>query len=218
MKTVVSWGWAPILITGVAITGLVLEWPLVLVGPILGVILIIGLVAAVISAGEKESERAAIKLRYLAGYFNRRFMGESSLSIFAIIDSLFKTENPKLWDWARSCDMAQRAFNAWSSSFQNRLEVDTHTGRFGIYLRTYLNELWLLNSLYHEFVVQFHEIAEKVEVPAETIEQYHRFTEEYNAFVQNFQSAIADLLKAGKTDIEPPSVKPALELPRTVRS
>ena len=75
-----------------------------------------------------------------------------------------------------------------------------------------------MNSLYHEFVVQFHEVAEKVEVPAETIEQYHRFTGEYNAFVQNFQAAIADLLKAGKTDIEPPSVKAALELPRTVRS
>ena len=211
LRTIISWGWAPMVITAVAIAGYILEWPIEAVAPALGVILIIGLVVAVIEAKEKESERSSVRLRHLAGYFNRRFMGDSSLSIFAIINSLFKTENPKLWDWARACDMAQRVFNSWGNSFIGRLETDTKTGRFGIYLRTYLDELWLLNSLYYEFVEQFSEIAEKVDMPAETTDQYHRFAVEYNAFVENFRGCVSELLKAGKTEIEPPSVKLATE-------
>ena len=217
LRTIVGWGWAPILITAVAITGYILEWPIEAIAPALGAILIIGLVAAIIGAREKETERSSVRLRQLAAYFNRRFMGDSSLSIFAIINSLFKTENPKLWDWARACDMAQRVFNTWGSSFITRLETDTVTGRFGIYLRTYLNELWLMTSLYHEFAEQFYEIAEKIEVPPETLDQYHRFVAEYNAFVGNLRSCISVLLKAGKTEIEPPSIKLARELTTRVK-
>ncbi|MEE8204619.1 MAG: hypothetical protein V3T68_01065 [Dehalococcoidales bacterium] len=212
LRTIINWGWAPVLITAVAIIGNLYEWPIEVVAPVLGVILIIGLITATLSGREKEAERLSVKLRQLAAYFDRRFLAESSLSIFAIIGSLFKTENPKLWDWARSCDMAQRVLNTWSQSFLNRLETDTRTGRFRIYLRTYLSELWLINSLYYEFVEQFQEIAEKVEIPPETLQQYHRFVLEYNAFAENFRNCISELLKAGKTEIEPPSVKSAKEV------
>ncbi|MBA7687915.1 hypothetical protein ES703_96389 [subsurface metagenome] len=84
--------------------------------------------------------------------------------------------------------------------------------RFDIYLRTYLNELWLVNSHYYEFIEQFYEIAEKVEILPETIDQYNRFVMEYNIFVQNFWDSIAELKKTARTEIEPPSVKLAREL------
>ena len=95
---------------------------------------------------------------------------------------------------------------------QNRMESDIRTRRFDVYLHTYLNELWLVNSHYFEFVEQFYEIAEKVEIPAVTIDQYNRFVVEYNTFVQNFRDSIAELKKTAKTEIEPPSVKLAKEL------
>ena len=84
--------------------------------------------------------------------------------------------------------------------------------RFGLYLRTYLNELWLVNSHYYEFVEQFYEIARKIEIPQETIDQYNRFVVEFNTFVQNFRDCIAELKKTAKTEIEPPSLKLASEL------
>ena len=84
--------------------------------------------------------------------------------------------------------------------------------RFTVYLRTYLNELWLINSHYYEFVEQFYELAEKVEIPQETTDQYNRFVMEYNAFVQHFQDSIVELKKVARTEIEPPSVKLAREL------
>ena len=208
-RAIVNWAWAPLLMAAAAITGIVLEWPLEVVAPVIGVIFVIGLVVAALAGREKDAERSSVKLRQLAAYFDHRFLGESSLSIFAIIDSLFKTENPRLWEWARSCDQAQRVLNTWSSSFKQRLETDTRTGRFRVYLRTYLNELWLINNLYHEFVEQFQEIAEKVEMPPETLDQYARFVGEYNAFAENFRNCISELQKAGKTEIEAPSVKPA---------
>jgi len=139
-------------------------------------------------------------------------MGSSSLSIFAIIDSLFNIDNPKLWDWARACDISQRIFNTWCSSFISRVESDIRTRRFDIYLRTYLNELWLVNSHYFEFVEQFYEVAAKVEIPRETIDQYNRFVMEYNAFAQDFRDNISELKKVARTEIEPPSVKFAKEL------
>jgi len=211
-KTLLNWIWAPLVISAVAIVGLILEWPVEAVIPTIGGIFVIGLAVAIIGAREKESEKLSERLRHLAGYFHRRFMGESSLSIFAIINSLFKTDNTKLWEWARSCDAAQRVFNTWSESSIKRMEVDTKTGRFGIYLRAYLNELWQINNLYKEFVDQFQEIASKVEIPLETIEQYHKFISEYNAFVRNFCAFVSDSLKAGKTEIEPPSIKEAQEV------
>ena len=139
-------------------------------------------------------------------------MGNSSLSIFAIINSLFNLDNPKLWDWARACDMSARIFNTWGNSFIDRLEGDTRTGRFSMYLRTYLNELWLLNNHYYEFIEQFHEIAQSVEIPREARDQYNRFVVEYNSFLQNFRDSIVQLKKVAKAEIEAPSVKMAREL------
>ena len=214
LRTIISQGWSPILITAVAIAGYVYGWPIGAVIPTLAIILVIGLVVAATGAKEKELELSSLRLKELAGHFNRRFAGNSSLSIFAIIDSLFNIDNPKLWDWARACDMSQRVFNTWCSSFIGRVESDIRTRRFTVYLRTYLNELWLVNSHYYEFVEQFYEIAEKVEIPPETIDQYNRFVMEYNAFAQDFRDSISELRKIAKTEIEPPSVKFAKELPQ----
>ena len=212
LKTVVYRSWPPILITVLAVVGYLYEWPIEALATILGIILVIGLATVAVGAREKELERSSQKLKELAGYFFRRFMGDSSLSIFAIIDSLFRTDNAKLWDWARACDMSQRVFNTWCSGFTSRLEVDTKTGRFGIYLRSYLNELWLMTNLYHEFIEQFYEIAEKVELPPETLDQYSRFVMEYNTFIGQFRDLIGELKKVARTEIEPPSVKLAYEL------
>jgi len=212
LKTILNWGWCPILITVLAMVGCIYEWPIGALAPILIIILVIGLTMAVIGAKEKELEHVSLQLRQLAGYFNRRFAGASSLSIFTIIDSLFNIDNPKLWDWARACDMSQRIFNTWCDSFMKRVESDIRTRRFDVYLRTYLNELWLANNHYYDFIEQFYDIAEKVEIPRETIDQYNRFVMEYNAFVQDFRNSISELKKIAKTEIEPPSVKFAKEL------
>lgn len=212
VRTIVSWGWSPILITALALLAVIYEWKVWVVAPPLIIILIIGLVLAVISFKEKELELASQKLKEQAGYFGRRFTGDSSLSIFAIINSLFKVDSPEVWDWARACDMSQRVFNTWCSSFIGRIESDSRTRRFDVYLRTYLNELWLINSHYYEFVEQFYEVAQKIDTPKETIDQYHRFVMEYNAFAQNFRDNISELKKIAKTEIEPPSVKLAREL------
>lgn len=213
LRTVLNWAWAPALITLVAVLGLVFRWPIQVAAPVLGAILVIGLVVVVVAARGRELETSALRLRQLAGYFTRRFTGNSSLSIFAIINDLFKVDNPQLWDWARACDMAQRVFNTWCDSFISRVESDIRNRTFGAFIRLYLNELWQLNTHYYEFVVQFYEIAEKIEIPPETLDQYNRFVAEYNAFVHDFQETIAELKKVPRTQIEPPSVKLARELP-----
>jgi len=212
LKTIINWGWCPILITVVAVVGFIYGWPIEVVAPVLIIILAIGLVVAVTRAREKQLELSSLRLRQLAGYFNRRFMGSSSLSIFAIIDSLVNIEDPKLWVWARASDISQRIFNTWCSSFISRVESDIRMRRFDVYLRTYLNELWLVNSHYFEFIEQFYEVAAKVEIPRETIDQYNRFVMEYNAFAQDFRDNISELRKVARTEIEPPSVKFAKEL------
>ncbi|MFH1662359.1 MAG: hypothetical protein ABH934_00305 [Chloroflexota bacterium] len=212
LKAIAYHGWALIIITAVAIIGYVYEWPIAVLATIIGIVLVIGLVTAVVGAREKELENSSHKLRQMTGYFYRRFMGDSSLSIFAIIDSLFKTDDHKLWEWARACDMSQRIFNTWCSGFTSRLEVDTKTGRFTIYLRSYLNELWLMTSLYYEFVEQFYEIAQKMALPAETLEQYHRFVIEYNSFAEQFRKLIGEMKEIAHTEVEPPSVKLAHEV------
>ena len=205
-------GWSAILITALAVVGYIYEWPIEALAPALVVILVVGLVLAATSAKERELERSSRRLKELAGYFTRRFAGNSSLSIFVIIDSLFNVENPKLWDWARACDMAQRIFDSWCDGFISRVESDISTRRFTVYLRTYLNELWLINNHYYEFVEQFYEVAEKVEIPRETIDQYNRFGMEYNDFIQHFRDQIVELKKVAKTEIEAPSAKLAQEL------
>ncbi len=212
LRTVINRGWYPILITALAVVGSIFEWEIWVVAPVLGVILVIGLVVAVRSAKEKELELSFLRLRQLAGYFTRRFMGNSSLSIFAIIDSLFNIDNPKLWDWARTCDVSQRIFNSWCNSFISRVESEIGNGRFDVHLHIYLNELWLVNSHYYELVEQFYELAGKFEIPQETIDHYNRFVMEYNAFVQDFRDNISELKKVAATAIEPPSVKFAKEL------
>ena len=212
VRTIIVWGWAPILITALAIVGAIYDWSLQLLIPVLGVILVFGLIAAGVSGGERRLEILAMKLRNNARNFSRRFMSTSSLSIFTIIDTLFSLEDPQLWDWARACDMSALVFNGWSDSFIDRIENDSRTGRFRSYLHVYLNELWLMNNHYYEFVEQFHEIAEKLDIPPSTRDQYERFAVEYNTFVQNFRETVAELQKAAGTEIEPPGIKlaPAL--------
>jgi len=212
LRTIIVWGWSPIVLTTLAILGIIYEWEIWLVVSSLVSILVIGLIMAILRAGERRLESVSIRLKQQTGYFNRHFTGTSSLSIFAIIDTLFNLDDPQLWDWARACDMSARVFNTWCDSFTDRLESDTRTGRFRIYLHIYLNELWLLNNHYYEFVTQFYEIAEKVEISPSTKDQYNRFSVEYNTFVQNFRELIAELKKVARTEIEPPSVKMANEL------
>jgi hypothetical protein len=212
LKTIRRWVWFPILITVLALIGFRYEWPISALAPVLVTVLAVGLATAVAGTRHEEHELFLARLKQLAGYFNRRFMGDSSLSIFAIIDSLFSIDNPKLWDWARACDMSKRIFNTWCSSFISRIESDVRTGRPEAYLYTYLNELWLVNGHYYEFIEQFYEIAEKVEIPKETIDQYNRFVMEYNAFVQEFRDNISVIKKVTRTEIEPPSVRFAKEV------
>ncbi|MFC2034135.1 hypothetical protein ACFLTT_01850 [Chloroflexota bacterium] len=218
LKLILNWGWSPILIIAVAIVGRIYEWPVTVMAILFGIILVTGLVIVIISTKEKLLEQSAMRLRQLAGHFNRRFMGDSSLSIFTIIDTLFNLDNPQLWEWARACDMSKRIFNTWCNSFIGRLENDTRTGRFSIYLRAYLNELWLATNHYYEFIEQFYEIAQKVEIPKETLEQYNRFVVEYNSFVKNFSENIEELKDITSTEIEPPSVQMAKELSGVITS
>jgi len=212
LRTILIWGWSPIVITTLAILGYRYEWQLEIIATVLVLILIVGLVMAVLGARERELELALLRLRQLAGYFNRRFMGKSSLSIFSVIDTIYAIDNPQIWEWARACGMSQRVFDAWCESFIVRVESDLRTRRFDVYRRAYLNELWLMSTHYYEFIEQFYELAQKVEMPRETVEQYNRFVMEYNGFVQNFQDNIAEMNKTAKTEIEPPSVKFAKEL------
>ncbi len=212
LKTIVGWGWSPILITALAVVGYIYKWPSEAMAPALVIILVIGMVVAVTRARERRLEFSTLRFKQLAGYFNRRFTGNSPLSIFAIIESLLNIDDPKLWDWVRVCDVSQRIFNTWCNSFTSRVESDVRTGRFALYLRTYLNELWLLTSHYYEFIEQVYEVAEKFEIPEETRAQYNRFAVEYNAFVQDFRDNISGLKKVANTEIEPPSVRLAKEL------
>ena len=217
LKTIVNRGWYPALITAIAVVGLIYTWPIEAVAPALIVILCIGLVVAVIRVKKNELELQSMRLTQLAGYFNRRFMGNSSLSIFTVIDSLFSMENPKVWDWARACGMSQRIFDTWSNNFTTRVESDLRSRRYTVFLHTHLNELWSINSHYYEFTEQFYEIADKFEVPPEIVISYNRFVMEYNAFVQNFRDTITELRNVARTQIEAPSVKFARELPEPSR-
>ncbi len=211
-RNMAVWLWWPIVITVVALVGTVNAWPIEALAPVLVAVLVSGLVTAITGTRRQKLELSLSRLRQMAGYFNRRFMGDSSLSIFAIIDTLFTIDNPKLWDWARACDMAKRLFNTWCDSFINRIESDVRSGRPQAYLYTYLNELWLVNNHYYEFIEQFYEVAGTVEVPKETKDQYNRLVMEYNAFAQEFRDTISELRKITRTEIEPPSVRFAQEL------
>jgi len=212
LRNLISWGWSPALITVLAVVGYIAEWHIGVLGPVLVIILIVGLVMAATSASEKRLERISLRLRELVGHFNRRFTGDSSLSIFVVIRTLLTSDNAKVWAWARECEVAQRIFNTWCSSFATRPESDIRGRRFGIYLRATLSELWLANAHYYEFVEQFCEVAEKAQLPPETVDLYNRFAAEYNAFIQDFRDSIAELREFARTEIEPPSVSFAKEL------
>jgi uncharacterized membrane protein len=211
-RNMASWLWWPIVITVIALVGAGYRWPVSTLAPILIAILASGLAVAITSTRKQRLELSLSRLRQMSGYFNRRFMGDSSLSIFAIIATLFTIDNPKVWDWARACDMAKRVFNTWCDSFINRIESDVRSGRPQAYLYIYLNELWLVNNHYYEFIEQFYDIAGKVEIPQETKDQYNRMVMEYNAFTQEFRDTISELRKITRTEIEPPSVRFAQEL------
>ncbi|NLE07882.1 MAG: hypothetical protein GX631_01340 [Dehalococcoidales bacterium] len=208
-KTVLVWGWSPVIIATIALVGFYYGWEFWMLATFLGVILLAGLIFIIIRESDKELEAIVMRLRQQAGYFSRRFTGTSSLSIFAIIDTLFNLEDPQLWDWARSCDMCARLLDTWFDSFIHRIEGDAGSGRFSVYIRVYLNELWILNNHYYEFAEQFYEIAEKIDLPPATRDHYNRFAAEYNTFVQNFRDTISELRAISATNIEPPSVKMA---------
>lgn len=212
-KTIVVWGWSPVLITSIALLGINYNWEFWMLATFLGITLLAGLIFIIVRESDKELETIVLRLRQQASYFSRRFTGTSSLSIFAIIDTLFNMEDPQLWDWARSCDMCARLIDTWFDSFIHRIEGDTGSGRNSVYLQVYVNELWTLNNHYYEFVEQFHEIAEKLDLPPSTYEHYNRFAAEYNTFVQNFRDTISELRSISATNIEPPSVKLAEMLP-----
>lgn len=212
VRTIIIWGWAPVLMMTIALIGIHYNWHIWLIATFLSIILLAGFIFAVIREGDKHIEEISMRLRQEAGYFSRRFTGTSSLSIFAIIDTLFNMDDPQLWDWARSCDMCARLLDTWVDSYIHRIEGDTTTGRFSNYLRVYLDELWILNNRYFEFIEQFHEIATKLDLPPSTLDHYNRFASEYNIFVQNFRDTIVEIKSVLDTDIEPPGVKLAEEL------
>ncbi len=212
IKAVFTKGWAAMLIAALAIAGFLLEWPMEAFIAGIASVLIIFMALSAVTAREKMLDESAESLKELSGYFYHRFMGESSLSIFAIINSLFKTDNTRLWEWARSCDNAQRVFNTWCDSFNTRLETDHRTRRFSAYLRISTKELWLMVKMYQEYIQQFAEVANHIELPVETIEQYKRFCVEYNTFVGQFRDLLAGLRRVARIEIEPPSIKMAPDI------
>jgi hypothetical protein len=212
-KTLISRGWYPALITAIAVVGIIYNISINILVPTLVIILCLGLIINIITARKSELERQAVKLTQLTTYFNRRFMGNSSASVFAVIEGLFSLEDPKIWDWARACGMSQRIFDTWSDHFSTRAESDLRARRYSVFLHTHLDELWAINNHYHEYTEQFCEIAEKYDISVETVEHYNRFAAEYNAFVQNFRETITELRNVARTQIEAPSVKLARELP-----
>ena len=207
-------GWFPALITAVAVLGLIFynNVSYAITVPVLIVMLCIGIVVVAISARQAQVERQSLKLSQLASHFSRRFMGNSTLSIFAIIDSLFGLENEQVWEWARGAEMTRRVFDSWAENFAARVEADLRNRRFMSFLQTHINELWAINNHYYEFVEQFSEIAQRFEVPKETVERYRKFTEEYNLFVESFRDAINELKTIARTQLEAPSVKTARDL------
>ncbi|MFC1899307.1 hypothetical protein ACFLXP_03140 [Chloroflexota bacterium] len=215
LRELVKWGWCPFFITALAITGTIFYWNIWIISSVLVAILTAGVILTVRDHRERDLRLYFLRLWHLSGYFTRRFTGNSSLSIFAVISSLFNIDNPQLWDWARSCDISQRIFNSWCDNYISRLESDINIRQFEIALPIYINELWSINNHYYDLIAQFYEIAEKMEVPQETINLYNRFAVEYNAFVQDFRENISRLKVIAETSIEPPSVKFAQELAET---
>jgi hypothetical protein len=213
LKTIISRGWYPTLITALAVVSIIYELSTNIVVPVLVVLLCIGLIALIVNARNSKLEAQSVKLTQLAAQFNRRFMGNSSLSIFPIIDGVFSIENPQVWEWARACETSKRIFDTWSDSFTSRVENDLRSRRYTVFLHTHLDELWAINNHYYEFIEQFGEIAEKFTLPSDLLAQYNKFAMEYNAFVQSFRDTLTELKNIARIQIEAPSIKLARELP-----
>lgn len=212
-RNILNRGWYPTLITAIAVVSLIYELSINIIIPVLVVLLFIGMIAVIINARRDQLEKQSVRLAQLISYFNRRFVGNSSVSIFAAIEGLFSIEKPQVWEWARACDMSHRIFDSWSEHFSARAESDLRGRKYTAFLQTHLNELWAINNHYYDYTEQFCEIADKFEVPRDVIEQYNKFTTEYNAFVENFRNTITELKNIARTQIEAPSVKLARELP-----
>ncbi|MDD4876640.1 MAG: hypothetical protein PHQ86_05900 [Dehalococcoidales bacterium] len=213
LKMVINHSWCSVLITLLAVLGIIFDWGIWIIAPVLGFILAVGLFAAVKNARNRGLKLLFLRLWHLSGYFSRRFMGNSITSIFDIIYYLDTVDNHRVREWARASDSSQRIFNSWCQSFLTRLENDISDSKFDFHrYSNYLNELWLINNHYFETVKQFCEVVDKVGISPETREQYNRFTVEYNAFVQDFRNNISELRNMAETVIEPPSVKFAQEL------
>jgi len=211
---IIKRGWFAALLTAVAVLGLIFydNVSYTITVPVLIVLLCIGGVMMAINARQAQVERQSLRLSQLAGHFSRRFMGNSTVSVFALIDTLFGLENEQVWEWARGAEMTRRVFDSWAEHFAERVEADLRGRRFTSFLQTHINELWAINNYYYEFIEQFSEIAQRYEVPRETVERYHKFAEEYNLFVENFRDAINELKTIARTQLEAPSVKTAREL------
>ena len=212
LRTIVSRGWYPVLITALAVISLIYELSTNIVVPVLVVLLFIGLIILIVNARNSKLEEQSVKLTQLVSHFNRRFMGNSSLSIFPVIDGVFSVENQQVWEWARACDTSKRIFDTWSDNFANRAENDLRSRRYTVFLHAHLNELWAINNHYYEFIEQFYEIAEKFTMPSDLMAQYNKFTVEYNVFVQNFRDTLTELKNIARIQIEAPSIKLAREL------
>ncbi|MCL2474935.1 MAG: hypothetical protein FWF37_02230 [Chloroflexi bacterium] len=209
-KNLFVWLWSPILMLLIGVVGNLAEWENWLTLGLMSAVMLIGIAVAIITAQERANEKISDRIRQVSGYFTRRFGGESSYSVFAIIRELFRTKDPELWEYAHACEQTERVYNTWCENYISRIETDSATGRFAIYIRRYLQELWMLNSLYHEYIEQLRDIAEKVELPTEMIEQYNRFSAEYNSFTNSFRELINLAVKSGKTELDANSVKDAI--------
>ncbi len=209
-------GWYPALITAFAIVSLVFYEviPYAASVPVLAVLLCTGVIGAYINARRNQLELQSLRLSQLATHFNRRFMGNSQLSIFEIINGLFGVENEQIWEWARGCEMARRVFDSWAENFAARVESDLRGRRHIVFLQNHINELWALNNHYYEFTEQFVEIVNRFDVPRDVLDKFNKFTEEYNVFVQNFREAINELKQISRTQLEAPSVKQIKEIQR----
>lgn len=202
-----------VVIAGTAVAGLFYRWPLEILVPVLSVLFLAGILVTFSYYNTVKLKNSLWKLKEFGVYFVHRFAGNSSQSIFAIINSLFNIDNAGLQEWVRACNMSQQVFNAWCNGFVIRIENDSKATRYNVYISIYLHELWSLAVHYQEYIEQFCTAAEKIGIQQETVDQYNRFLAEYNPFVQKFREYIGNLKKANKTEIEPPSVELFKELP-----
>ena len=123
-RNIIGRGWFPLLLTAVAVVSIIYGVSINIVVPVLAGLLCVGLAILIVNTRKDQLELQSVKLTQIAEYFNRRFMGNASFTIFSVIEGLFAVENPAIWEWARACDTSQRVFNTWCDSFMNRVGND----------------------------------------------------------------------------------------------